>query len=103
MTPPRSPCGRERPRTLRPASRGRTQMTRIAAIVAAFGLVAFGRASAAEEKSETKTEHQADAKGSTNKVEKSSSEPGGAKHDEKTTVKHKKHSDGKTETTKESK
>lgn len=76
-------------------------MTRIAAIVAALGLALFGRAYA-DDKSEAKTEHQSDAKGSTTKVEKSSDQ-GGAKQDEKTTVKHKRHADGKTETTKETK
>ncbi len=77
-------------------------MTRIAAIVAALGLVMFGRAYAADEKSETKTEHQADAQGSTTKVERSSKQ-GAAKSDEKSTVKHKKDASGKTETTKETK
>jgi hypothetical protein len=72
------------------------------AIVAALGLVVSGRAYAAEEKSETKTEHQADEKGSSTKVEKSKKHAG-AKHDEKSTVEHKKTAGGKTETTKETK
>lgn len=77
-------------------------MTRIVAIVAALGLVASGLAYAAEEQSETKTEHQADSKGSSTKVEKSSKHHG-AKQDEKSTVEHKKGAGGKTETTKETK
>lgn len=74
-------------------------MRRIAVVIAALGLITSGRVLAAEEKSETKTEHQADEKGSKTKVEKHSKH-GAAAHDEKTEVEHKTDSKGKTETKK---
>jgi hypothetical protein len=77
-------------------------MTRIAGIIAAAGLLMAGGVRAQDTKSETKTEHEADAKGSSTTVEKSSKDHG-ASSDEKTTVEHKKKMGGGTETKKESK
>jgi hypothetical protein len=74
-------------------------MTRIAAIVAALGLISAGRTYAADQKSETKMQHEADEKGSKTEMEKSSKDHG-AMHDEKHKVEHKAKSGGKTETKK---
>ena len=76
---------------------------RIAGIAAALGLMVAGQAYAAEEKSETKVEHEADAKGSSTKVEKSSKDHNGAMHDEKSSVEKKTRADGKVETKKHTK
>src|SRR6266545_5666867 len=89
-----------RPRTRGLRNPGGRRMRRIAGVIAALGLIAFGRAYAAEEKSETKTEHESDAKGSTTKVEKSSKHHG-AMHDEKSTIEHKAKPGGKVETKKQ--
>lgn len=77
-------------------------MKRISVVIAALGLLATGRAFAAEEKSETKMEHKADAKGSESTTERSSKDAAGSR-DEKTTVEHKAKSNGKVETKKHAK
>ncbi len=77
-------------------------MKRIALVVAALGLFATGRAFAAEEKSESKMEHKADAKGSESTMERSSKDAAGS-HDEKASVEHKAKGNGKVETKKHAK
>jgi hypothetical protein len=72
-------------------------MKRIAAVIAGLSLVASGPALAADEKSETKTEHKADRSGASTTTEHSSN-VGGAKTDEKTEVERHKRAGGKTET-----
>lgn len=74
-------------------------MKRIAIVIAALGLFTAGRAFAAEEKSETKMEHKADAKGSESTMERSSKDAAGS-HDEKASVEHKAKANGQTETKK---
>jgi hypothetical protein len=74
-------------------------MKSIAAAIAALGLAASGLALAADEKSETKTEHKAGKNGASTTTERSSDQ-GGAKVDEKTDVEQHKRMDGKTETKK---
>lgn len=77
-------------------------MKRIAAIVAALGLIGIAPSVRADEKSETKTEHKADKKGSSTTTEHSSKQ-GSAKVDEKTDVDTHTRMDGKTETKKHTK
>ena len=74
-------------------------MKRIAAVVAALGLIGIAPSVRADEKSETKTEHKTDKKGASTTTERSSKH-GGAKVDEKTDVDTHARADGKTETKK---
>ena len=77
-------------------------MKRIAAVVAALGLIGIGPSVRADEKTETKTEHKADKKGSSTTTERSSKH-GSASADEKTEVDTHTRADGKTVTKKHTK
>ena len=78
-------------------------MKRILMGMAVLGLISTAPARAADEKTETKTEHKSDSHGGSNMMTEHSSKHGGAKAEEKTEVEHKARADGKMETTKKTK